>query len=65
MPHLDAIYPKVRNAARTQCTWLLKAPKHKHDAVRDEYHGIVYAESLEVARRAREAFLLKWKKQCP
>jgi putative transposase len=26
---------------------------------------MVYAETLEVARKAREAFLLKWKKPCP
>jgi putative transposase len=44
---------------------LAKAPKHTHEAVREEYHGIVYGETLEVARKAREAFLLKWKKQCP
>jgi putative transposase len=44
---------------------MAKAPKHTHEAVREEYHGMVYAETLEVARKAREAFLLKWKKQCP
>jgi len=26
---------------------------------------MVYAETLEGARKARQAFLLKWKKQCP
>jgi len=65
---LDRRWPGLR---QQRCTvhklrnLLAKAPKHTHDAVREEYHGIVYAETLEVARKAREAFLLKWKKQCP
>jgi putative transposase len=42
-----------------------KAPRHAHEAVREDYHRIVYAETLEGARKAREAFLLKWKKPCP
>jgi putative transposase len=44
---------------------LAKAPKHTHEAVREDYHRIVYAETLAAAEKAREAFLLKWKKQCP
>lgn len=41
-----------------------KAPKHVHEAVREDYHRIVYAETLEMAQKAREAFLRKWEKQC-
>jgi putative transposase len=41
-----------------------KAPKHVHEAVREDYHRIVYAESLEMAQKAREAFLRKWEKPC-
>lgn len=65
---LDRLWPGLLHQ---RCTvhklrnLLAKAPKHAHEAVREEYHGIVYAETLEVARKAREAFLLKWKKQCP
>ena len=41
-----------------------KAPKHVHEAVREDYHRIVYAETLEMAQKAREAFLRRWEKQC-
>jgi putative transposase len=58
LPHQRCTVHKLRNL-------LAKAPKHTHEAVREEYHRMVYAETLEVARKAREAFLLKWKKQCP
>jgi len=58
LPHQRCTVHKLRNL-------LAKAPKHTHEAVREEYHRMVYAETLEVARKVREAFLLKWKKQCP
>ncbi len=58
LPQQRCTVHKLRNL-------LAKAPQHTHEAVREEYHGMVYAETLEVARKAREAFLLKWKKQCP
>ena len=32
---------------------------------REEFRRIVYAETLAAAQKAREAFLLKWKKPCP
>jgi transposase-like protein len=44
---------------------IAKAPKHAHEAVREDYHRIVYAANREAAEKAREAFLLKWKKLCP
>ncbi len=44
---------------------LAKAPKHAHEAVREDYHRIVYAETRDEAQRAHAAFLLKWKKLCP
>ena len=44
---------------------LAKAPQHAHEAVREDYHRMVYAETLAAAQKAREAFLLKWKKPCP
>jgi transposase-like protein len=58
LPQQRCTVHKLRNL-------LAQAPKHTHEAVREEYHGMVYAETLEVARKAREAFLLKWKKPCP
>jgi putative transposase len=65
---LDRLWPGV---SHQRCTvhklrnLLAKAPKHTHEAVREEYHRIVYSETLAAAEKAREAFVLKWKKQCP
>ncbi len=65
---LDRWWPGL---AQQRCTvhklrnLLAKAPKHTQEAVREEYHRIVYGETLAAAEQAREAFLLKWKKQCP
>jgi len=40
-------------------------PQHTNDAVREEYHRMVYAETRAAAEKAREGFLVKWKKLCP
>jgi len=58
VPHQRCTVHKLRNL-------IAKAPKHTHDAVREDYHRIVYAETLDAAQQARAAFLLKWKKLCP
>ena len=58
LPQQRCTVHKLRNL-------LAKAPKHTHEAIREEYHGMVYAETLEIARKTREAFLWKWKKPCP
>ncbi len=58
LPHQRCTVHKLRNL-------IAKAPKHAHEAVREEYHRIVYAERLDAAQKAREAFLGKWKRQCP
>jgi putative transposase len=49
---------KLRNLER-------KAPKHVLGEVRDDFHRIVYAESLEAARTAFTAFERQWTKRCP
>jgi transposase-like protein len=49
---------KLRNLQR-------KAPAHALEAIKDDYHRIVYADSLAEARKARVAFVRKWKKSCP
>lgn len=65
---LDRLWPGV---AHQRCTvhklrnLLAKAPKHTHEAVREDYHRIVYSETLAAAEKAREVFVAKWKKQCP
>jgi putative transposase len=65
---LDRLWPTVahqRCTVHKLCNLLAKAPKHTHEAVREEYHRMVYAETLAAAEKAREAFLLKWQKLCP
>ena len=58
LPHQRCTVHKLRNL-------MAKAPKHAHEAVREDYHRMVYAASLDVAQGARQAFLGKWKKLCP
>jgi putative transposase len=58
LPHQRCTVHKLRNL-------IGKAPKHAHEAVREDYHRIVYAETLDTAQKAREAFLGKWKRPCP
>src|SRR2546427_1873703 len=41
-----------------------KAPQHSHEAAREDYQRIVYAEDRAAAERARERFLAKWRKPC-
>jgi transposase-like protein len=49
---------KLRNLER-------KAPAHALEAIKADYHRIVYAASLAEARKAYAAFVRKWKKSCP
>ena len=58
LPHQRCTVHKLRNL-------MAKAPKHAHEAVREDYHRMIYAASLDVAQGARQAFLGKWKKLCP
>ena len=58
VPHQRCTVHKLRNL-------MAKAPQHTHEAVREDYHRIVYAETLDAAQQARPGFLLKWKKLCP
>jgi transposase-like protein len=58
VPHQRCTVHKLRNL-------MAKTPKHAQEAVREDYHRMVYAESLEVAQGARQTFLGKWKKLCP
>jgi len=49
---------KLRNLER-------HAPRHAHDELRADYHRIVYAESVTLARQATRAFLATWEKRAP
>jgi len=49
---------KLRNLARY-------APRHALEEVKSDYHRIVYAESVEQAKKAYREFVSKWKKLAP
>lgn len=49
---------KLRNLERY-------VPKHAIEEVRLDYHRIVYADSLETARRSYHEFIVKWSKLAP
>src|ERR671937_2115115 len=49
---------KLRNLER-------KAPKHVLAEIRDDFHRIVYAATLDTARVAYAAFERAWGKRCP
>ena len=49
---------KLRNLER-------KASTHALEEIKGDYNRIVYADTLAQARTAREAFIRKWKKNCP
>jgi len=49
---------KLRNLERY-------APRHALEEVKSDYHRIVYAESLEQAKKAYRDFISKWKKRVP
>lgn len=62
-----AVWPE---AAVQRCTvhklrnLLSHAPKHAHEAVREDYHRIVYARTETEAEAAYERFLTRWRKRC-
>jgi transposase-like protein len=58
VPHQRCTVHKLRNL-------IAKAPQHAHEAVREDYHRVVYAANHEAAQKAREQFLGKWRKLCP
>jgi putative transposase len=41
-----------------------KAPKHAHEALKDDFHAIVYADNERAARAAYKRFVDRWSKQC-
>jgi transposase-like protein len=43
---------------------LAKAPRHAHDAIRADFHAIVYASTAAEAEAAYTAFETRWAKQC-
>jgi putative transposase len=44
---------------------LAHAPRHAHEAVKEDFHRIVYASSPSEAARAYDRFLRRWRQRCP
>jgi transposase-like protein len=44
---------------------LAHAPRHAQEAVKEDFHRIVYANTSAEALRAYERFLTRWQKRCP
>jgi len=57
LPVQRCVVHKLRNL-------LAKAPRHAHDAVRDDFHAIVYARTAAEAATAYERFETRWATQC-
>lgn len=60
------VWPKTdvqRCAVHKLRNLLSHAPKHAHDAIREDFHAIVYAQSEAEARQAYERMLNVWRKQ--
>jgi len=43
---------------------LAHAPKRLYEEIRTDFHAIVYAESIVLAKAAYDAFLRKWRRTC-
>jgi len=65
---LQALWPEAlvqRCAVHKLRNLLAHAPRHAHEAVREDFHRIVYANTPAEALRAYERFLARWRKRCP
>ena len=65
---VEALWPEAlvqRCAVHKLRNLLAHAPRHAHEAVREDFHRIVYANSQAEAVRAYDRFLLRWRKRCP
>lgn len=65
---IEAVWPKMpvqRCTVHKLRNLESKAPKHAIDEIKEDYHGIVYADSLPKSENAYEAFQKKWRKLCP
>lgn len=60
------VWPKTdvqRCAVHKLRNLLSHAPKHAHDAIREDFHAVVYAKSEAEARQAYARMLNAWRKQ--
>ena len=63
---LGLVWPKTdvqRCTVHKLRNLLSHAPKHAHEAIREDFHAIVYAKSEADARAAYERMLKTWRKQ--
>ncbi len=64
---VETTWPKIdvqRCTVHKLKNLLSHAPKHAHEAIREDYHTIIYAASLEEAKVARERFIKQWRNRC-
>jgi len=63
---IELAWPKAdvqRCAVHKLRNLLSHAPKHAHDAIRNDFHAIVYSKSEEEAKEAYDRMLKVWRKQ--
>jgi putative transposase len=56
--HQRCVIHKQRNVVSA-------APRHVQAAVRESFHAVVHADTLEAARTARDGFVRTWRKRAP
>ncbi len=64
---VETIWPKIdvqRCTVHKLKNLLSHAPKHVHEAIRGDYHAIIYADSLAEAKSVRERFVKQWQNRC-
>lgn len=64
---IDELWPGIdvqRCTVHKLRNLLAHAPRHAHDAVDEDFHAIVYADSLAEAQVAYQRFIRKWEKRC-
>ncbi|MEW6455583.1 MAG: IS256 family transposase [Acidobacteriota bacterium] len=65
---VEAIWPKIevqRCVVHKLRNLLAHAPKHTQEAIKEDYHAIIYAGNREEALVAWSRFEKRWQKQCP
>ncbi|MEO0115352.1 MAG: IS256 family transposase [candidate division WOR-3 bacterium] len=64
---IELTWPKIdvqRCVVHKLRNLLAHAPKHASEAIKEDFHAIVYASGLEEALLARDRFVRKWKTRC-
>lgn len=65
---VEAMWPATevqRCAVHKLRNLLAHAPQHAHEAIKEDFHKIMYAQTAAAAALAYQRFLDRWKKRCP